>query len=134
MYPPLAAAVDALHALSMLAWGLGLPLLFWHRFRRLSHAYMVFALGFVAVSVGSHWLLGECVLTTLARNLWLRGGGYRDGVPFTALLANSIAGLRPTRREVVLLWESAVFVTSAGSLWCWLRTRRHEPTARDELS
>lgn len=134
MYRSLAAAVDTLHALSMLAWGLGLPLLFWHRFRRLSHAYMVFALVFVVVSVVSHLLLGECVLTTLARKLWLLGGGYREGVPFTALLANTVAGLRPTRREVVLLWEGAVFLTSAGSLWCWLRTRRHATSGRNELS
>jgi hypothetical protein len=129
-YRALAAGVDALHAVSMLVWGLGLPLLFWHRFRRLSHAYMLYALVFVAVSVSSHFLLGECVLTTLARELWLHGGGYRDGVPFTALLANTVAGMRPSRREVVLLWEIAVFGTSAGSVWCWLRTRRRPPARK----
>ena len=28
----------------------------------------------------------------------------------------------PTTREAVLLWEVAVFATSAGGLWCWYRT------------
>jgi hypothetical protein len=129
----LAAAVDSLHALAMLAWGLGLPLLVWHRFRWLSRVYMVYAFVFVAVSLVSHLLLGECVLTTLARRLWLLGGGYRDGIPFSALLANTVAGLRPSQREVVLVWEGAILVTSVGSLWCWLRNRRDETRAGHEL-
>lgn len=107
----------------MLVWGMGLPLLVWHRFRRLSEAYMFFSLAFVTVSVGSHLLLGECVLTTLARKLWLAGGGYRDGIPFTAKMASVIAGIHPTQREVVLAWELAVVVGSAGTLWSWLVIR-----------
>lgn len=123
MYRLLAASVETLHALSMLLWALGLPLLVWHRFRRLSVAYMFFSAAFVAISVVSHLLLGECLLTIAARNLWLLGGGYRDGVPFTAQLANAIAGIHPTQREVVLVWEAAVVVTSLGNIWCWRKTR-----------
>jgi hypothetical protein len=122
IYGVLAAGVDFVHALAMLVWGLGLPLLVWHRHHGLSRTYMWFAIAFVAVSVASHQLLGECVLTTLARHLWQAGGGYRDGIPFTALLANTVAGLRPSTREVVLLWELAIVATSIGSLWCWHRT------------
>jgi hypothetical protein len=121
-YRLLAASVDLLHAASMLLWGLGLPLLVWHRFPRLSRAYMWFASLFVVVTVLSQQLLGECVLTAWARALWRAGGGYRDGVPFMALLANSVAGIRPSRREIVLVWELAVLITSVGSLWCWHRT------------
>ena len=124
MYRLLAATVDAIHALSMVVWGLGLPLLVWHRYRRLSRAYMVFTIAFVAISVGSHAFLGECVLTTWARQLWLAGGGYRDGVPFTAHLASVVAGLHPERREVVLAWELAVGLSSVGTLWCWVMTRQ----------
>jgi hypothetical protein len=121
----LASAVDLTHALVMLAWGLGFPLLFWHRFPRLSRAYMWFALSFVVVSVASHELLGECFLTSIARELWIRSGGYRGQEPFTVLFANAVAGIRPTTREAVLVWEVAVFVTSAASLWCWRGTREH---------
>ena len=121
-YRVLAAGIDLLHAASMLLWGLGLPLLVWHRFPRLSRGYMWFASAFVIVTVVSQQLLGECVLTTWARTLWRAGGGYRDGVPVMALLANSIAGRRPSRREIILVWEGAVLLTSVGSLWCWHRT------------
>src|SRR5207253_2066867 len=34
MFPVLASIIDLLHALLMLAWVAGLPLLFWHRFPR----------------------------------------------------------------------------------------------------
>lgn len=117
-----AGSVELVHALLMLLWGLGLPLLVWHRFPRLSRGYMWFASVFVGISALSHELLGECVLTTLARGLWRAGGGYRDGLPFMALLANTVAGIRPSRREIVLVWEAAVLATSVGSLWCWHRT------------
>jgi hypothetical protein len=130
IYTLLAASVDFTHALSMLLWGLGLPLLVWHRFPRLSRAYMWFAAIFVSISLISHRALGECVLTRIARELWLAGGGCREGVPFVALLANHIAGLRPSNRQVVLLWEAAIFVTSIGGLWCWRRTAVGRYTTR----
>jgi hypothetical protein len=119
----LASFVDLTHGMLMIAWGLGFPLLFWHRFPRLSRTYMWFALAFVVVSVVSHEVLGECFLTTLARELWERGGGYRGREPFTVLFANTVAGIRPTTRQAVLAWELGIFVTSAASLWCWRGTR-----------
>lgn len=130
VYTLLAASVDFTHALSMLLWGLGLPLLVWHGFPRLSRAYMWFAAAFVVISLVSHVALGECVLTRVARELWRAGGGYRDGVPFVALLANRIAGLRPSNRQVVLVWEVAIFLTSVGGLWCWHRTTPGRYTTR----
>jgi fermentation-respiration switch protein FrsA (DUF1100 family) len=108
LYRMLAMLVDIVHALAMLLWGLGLPLLVWHRFERLSHLYTVFAALFVAFSVLSHWTLGECFLTTLARWFWLASGGWRDTVPFTVLLANAVAGIRPSARSAVLVWEAAI--------------------------
>jgi hypothetical protein len=118
----LAAATDVVHVVAMLAWGLGMPLLFWHRFPRLSRGYMWFSMAFVVVSVASRTILGECFLTTIARELWISGGGFRERVPFTVIATEWIAGIRPTTREAVLLWEIAVFATSAGGLWCWYRT------------
>jgi hypothetical protein len=91
---------------------------------------MWFALTFVAVSLISHELLGECFLTTLARELWTRGGGYRGREPFTVLFANAVAGIRPTTRQAVILWELAIFVTSVASLWCWRGTRDRGSAAR----
>ena len=46
-------------------------------------------------------------------------GGYRERVPFTVILANTVAGLRPSARSAVLAWEVAILATSLGSLWSW---------------
>jgi len=121
----LAMAVDLTHAAAMLAWGAGLPLLFWHRFAKLSLAYTWFALTFVVISVASHATLGECLLTTLARELWLASGVVRSHAPFTAILASTVADLHPSDRSVVLVWEFAVLLTSLGSLWSWTKARAH---------
>jgi hypothetical protein len=123
----LAALTDIFHAGAMLAWGLGMPLLFWHRFPRLSRAYMWFSMAFVVITVASQAVLGECFLTTLARELWLAGDGFRERVPFTVLVTEWVAGIRPTAREAVLLWELGVFASSAGGLWCWYRTAEPRP-------
>jgi hypothetical protein len=119
LYQVLAMAVDVTHAAAMLAWGLGLPLLFWHRFERLSHYYTIFAALFVITTVSSHLVLGECFLTRLARPLWLASGAMREAVPFTVVLTNTIAGIRPSARSAVLAWELAVLLTCFGSLWSW---------------
>ena len=138
IYAALAAAVEFTHGLAMILWGLGLPLLVWHRWERLSRAYMWYAIVFVVISVASNQILGECFLTTLARALWLTGGGYRDQVPFTVLFANAVAGIRPTAREAVLAWQLAIVFTSIGTLWCWRKTgwvttRRTEARSRSAL-
>jgi hypothetical protein len=88
---------------------------------------MWFALSFVVLSVASHELLGECFLTRIARDLRVHSGGHRGEEPFTVLLVNAVAGVRPTTREAVLAWEIAVFATSAASLWCWRGTRGTAP-------
>jgi hypothetical protein len=123
VYRLLAIVVDLTHASVMLAWGLGLPLLFWHRFEKLSHFYTLFAMAFVLTTLGSHLLLGECFLTSLARMLWQASGALQENVPFTVILTNTIAGIRPSTRGAVLAWELAVLVTSLGSLWSWRKAR-----------
>jgi hypothetical protein len=122
-YTVLAASVDVVHALAMLLWGFGLPLLFWHRFPRLSRGYMWFSVTFILVSVISHVGLGECALTRLARELWNRAGTARDETPFLSLLVNRIAGFRPSDRQAVWVWEAAVLVTSVGGLRHWRRAQ-----------
>jgi hypothetical protein len=111
----LATASDVLHLGAMLAWALGLPLLFWRRRPRLSAAYGWFALAFVLVSQASHVALGECFLTTLSRSLWEAAGDPTVG-SFTARLVNKVAGFSPSDREVVILWEIAILATAAAVL------------------
>lgn len=122
MYAALATTTDLLHLGAMLAWGIGLPLLFWHRWRGLSLAYTWFALGFVVVSQVSHLMLGECFLTTVSRALWEAAGDVTVG-SFTARLVNRVAGFRPSEQAVVIAWEVAIVLTSIGMLWSLHRHR-----------
>jgi hypothetical protein len=115
----LAAGVELLHGVLMLAWGLGLPLLVWQRFPRLRRAYIWFSLTFVGVSVVSHALLGECVLTTWARALWEAGGGYAERVPFVVTFTNRVAHIRPSTDAAVLVWEVAILAYCVLGLWGW---------------
>jgi len=134
VFATLARAIELTHGLAMVVWGLGLPLLIWHRNERLSRAYMWYAIVFVTLSVASNQVFGECFLTTLARHAWDAAGGYRDRVPFTVVFANTVAGIRPSTREAILAWQAAVIVTSIGTLWCWRKTgsgpRRSRRTVR----
>lgn len=125
--------IDALHALAMIAWVLGLPLLFWHRYPKWTRAYVVYALAFVVVTRLSHSVLGECVLTTGARDLRNHGGAaLHDHTSFMVRVVNGVAGLRFTEQSAVLVWEWSVFIVSAAVLvhfYLERRRRRHEGRA-----
>ena len=71
--------------LSAAAWVLGLPLVFWHRFPRVTNAYVVYAIGFILLNQISHALLGECFLTALARACWQDAPGSGGPGPIVRL-------------------------------------------------
>jgi len=126
----LAASVELIHGLLMVTWGLGLPLLVWQRFPRLRRAYIWLSLTFVGISLVSHALLGECVLTTWARALWEAGGGYAEKVPFIVTFTNRIARVRPSTDAAVLVWEVAILAYCVLGLWGWrLAPRLEQPRA-----
>jgi hypothetical protein len=114
----------------MLLWGVGLPLLIWHRLARLSRAYVWFSLVFVLGSVVSHQLLGECVLTTLARVSWESAGGQPEAVPFIVRFTNWVAGVRPSARAAVLVWEVAIALYCVAFLWGWRRLASRSAPSR----
>jgi hypothetical protein len=117
MWTELGAAIDAAHALLMAAWILGLPLLFWHRWPRLSTAYGVYAVLFVIVTRASHYVLGECFLTNLSRKFWNAGGAGRETDEwFTVRFSRLIFGLTPSHRVIALASEALVLVTAIGVL------------------
>lgn len=112
-------AVDLIHAVAMIVWAIGLPLLIWHRYPRLSHAYMWYSLTFIIITLVSHWVLGQCFLTVLARVCWNAAGIERAEVPFTTLLVNKVAGIRPSSRTSVLIWEFAILISCIGNIFFW---------------
>lgn len=130
----LAITTDALHIFAMVAWALGLPLLVWHRWPRLSLGYTLYAIVFVLVSQVSHYLLGECFLTTLSRYWWELAGDHAAGT-FMVRLVNRVAGVRPDADAAVFVWEVAIFVTSVAVAWSLFhghRLRRRGRGFREE--
>lgn len=116
-------AVDVFHALCMVAWIAGLPLLFTRRWRRATRAFAVYAVAFVVVSQGSQWWLGECFLTTLAR-LAAGRGGAADPEWFTVRLARWVFGMAPSHRAVSRTFDALVLLTAVGTL---VRAHLHRP-------
>lgn len=126
MAPELASVVDALHALVMVLWVLGLPLLFWHRWPRLSVWYGRYAVLFIALNLVSRWLLGECFLTTLSRWVWSLGSVEAHEVPtewFTVRFAEAVFHMTPSHEAIKRATEALIFVTACGMLWTMRRTR-----------
>jgi hypothetical protein len=118
MGPFLGAAIDVLHALLMAAWVLGLPLLFWHRYPRLTRDYAVYAIAFIVLNQASQALLGECFLTTLARAAWQSTPGSGAGASpdewFTVRLAQKVFDMTPSHRSIKLVSEALILVTAIG--------------------
>lgn len=125
MFQVLASFVDVVHALLMVAWVLGLPLLFWHKHPRATRWYAIYAVGFVVLNQGSKLLLHECFLTTIARYLWEHGDAPPRSSPsewFTVRLSLAIFRMAPSHRAITLISEVLIFLTAVGML---IALRRH---------
>ncbi len=109
----------------MIVWGLGLPLLFWHRWRGITRGYLVYSASFILISVVSHFVFGECFLTTLARQAYEAGHhpALREKVSFIVRMTELIAGIRPSERWAVWVWQVGLFTSSTGMLWYFHRER-----------
>lgn len=118
------AIVDAIHALLMVVWVAGLPLLFWHRWIKLTKIYATFAIVFIILSQGSHYLLGECFLTRMARYFWLSSGESVSDEWFTVRFAKTVFNLIPTHREISIAFEIGMLLTIAGNLYIFYKKDR----------
>jgi hypothetical protein len=129
MWSAVAASVDLAHAFLMVAWVLGLPLLFVHRWPRLSRTFALYAIAFVALNLASRALLGECFLTALSQICWDQAARSAHHAPvphewFTVRLAEAAFRLTPTHRGIKLASEGLIFVTAVGVFASSLRTRQ----------
>src|SRR5438874_9441072 len=103
MGPHLAALIDFVHALAMLVWVVGLPLLFMRRWARARRWYAWYALAFIVLSKGSQWLFGSCFLTRLSTLLWRAGSVRAREEPetwFTVRFADAVFHMRPSEDAV----------------------------------
>ena len=123
----LAVFVDTFHAFLMMAWILGLPLLFWHRFPKLTLYYAIFSVLFIIVNQVSHYTLGECVFTTLARKCF-QIAPHNHPVSdewFTVRFAQLIFGLTPQHRSIKILSEVLIFISAVGGIILYIKKRRY---------
>jgi len=130
-----ASVIDALHALFMVTWVLGLPLLFWRRWPRLTKAYGVYVVVFIVLSQASHYLLGECFLTALSRYFWQLGGGAPSPGSeewFTVRFAWFIFGLSPSHRSIVIASEALISITALGILFSMRHLRSNSAQAAED--
>jgi hypothetical protein len=113
-----AISIEVAHAVLMTAWIVALPLLFWHRWPRLSRAAAVYGIAFAALSQASHFLMGECFLTRLTRWFWEREPGPAADTEewFSIRLAKFVFQMAPTHRSIVIVSEALVIVTAVGVL------------------
>lgn len=132
MYAVLGSLVDVLHAVFMIAWVVGIPLLFWHRWPRLTKAYAVYALVFVVLNKVSKLMLDECFLTSIARYFWEAGappGNKPVDEWFTVRFAKTVFHLTPSHQAITIAGEVLVVLTALGML----RSARHfkrQPSSR----
>jgi hypothetical protein len=127
MYPVLASAVDLLHALFMVAWVAGLPLLYFRRYPRATRAYALYAIVFIVLNQLSKVLLDECFLTTLARRLWEQGGlppGAAPGEWFTVRLSLAVFRMAPSHKAITVASEILIFASAVGMLATLRRARK----------
>lgn len=136
MWTNLGAIIDAIHAFAMASWILGLPLLFWHRWPRLSTAYGIYAVAFVVLTRMSHFAYGECFLTRLSRQFWSAAPAARQTDEwFTVRFARLVFGLTPSHRAIALGSEALILVTAIGVLVSLHRLRRtHDARGRHVTS
>ena len=120
MLAVLGSVVDFVHALLMVAWVAGLPLLFCRRHPRVARGYAVYAVVFIVLNQASRFFLGECFLTSLSRFLWEHGGAPARSAPgewFTVRVAMAVFHRTPSHRAITVLSELLVLLTAVGMLW-----------------
>ena len=133
VYAKLAAIVDAVHAISMVVWVLGVPLLLIHRWPRATRAYAVYSVTFAILSEGSQALGGECFLTSISRWLWQHQTTEIRSLPdewFTVRLAKLVFGFIPTHHAIADASKALIVLIGVGVLFTMARERARRRRAR----
>lgn len=114
-----ASIVEFFHALVMVVWVGSLPFLFWHRWQKLSIFLALYNLFFVIANRVSHYILGECVLTRIARSV----GGDQSNEFFTVKFSRMVFGFIPSNKSVTYVEQTLVVIVSIG-VYLTLRRKR----------
>ena len=115
-------AIELFHAVLMCAFVGTVPLLFLQHWPRLTACIAAFDVLFIIVNRASHYLLGECVFTRMARQArWATGDWNEEW--FTVKLCRVVFGLIPANRQVVLAEQTVILVVAVGVFYVWWRRR-----------
>jgi hypothetical protein len=121
MWSVLGASVDLIHALLMVVWVAGIPLLFIHRWPRLTRLSAIYCTVFIVLSQASQLLLGECFFTTIARWCWSEGARAGSSPPpsgewFTVRAAQAVFRMAPSHHAISRAFEALALVAAVGVL------------------
>jgi hypothetical protein len=123
----LAVLTDLFHAIVMLAWVLGLPLLFWYRYPKLSSNYAIYSIFFIIVNLSSQYFLGRCILTEISDYFWKHSSAHVDTSEwFTVKFSKLIFGLTPSHFLIKRITEFLILISSIGGLF--LRHKKNKMT------
>lgn len=121
----MAVAVDVLHALLMVIWFIGLPLLFWWKYPKLSYYFCLYCVAFIIVNQVSHLILGECIFTTIAN--WFYSHAHACTVKdewFTIRASRVVFGAVPTHRGIKIATQLLAGLTAVGGLLTMYKIRK----------
>jgi hypothetical protein len=124
IYLQAAIAIDFIHALLMVMWVFGMPLLFWHRYPKVSMAYCWFSLAFIIVNQASQYFLHECVFTTIAGWLYAHTSASVSDEWFAVRIPKAVFGFVPTHRSIKLLTEILIGVSAIGGIYSLFRRKK----------
>ena len=119
----LAVSIDVFHAIVMMLWIFGLPLLFWHKIPKLTMSYAAFAIVFIIVNQVSHYTLGECIFTTLARKCFELADPHHPSTKewFTVKFANFIFGFTPKHKSIKIISEILIAISAIGMFFSFIK-------------
>lgn len=109
--------IEFIHALSMVVWIALIPFLFYHRWPKITLLSVLYSITFIVVNRLSHWILGECIFTRMAR--W--AGGEWNNECFTVKLTRIVFGFIPTNKSVTYVEQSVLMLVCIGILIYWKR-------------
>ena len=131
----LAVATDVIHAVAMILWIIGLPLLFWRKHSYLSLAYATYSLIFIIINQVSHYTLGKCIMTELSQYCWKHSVNHPDTSEWFAVrFSQIIFGLTPTHVLVKQLTEGLICLSAIGGITLSYRKfSSANPTCQDRI-
>lgn len=112
-----AVATDVFHAIAMVLWIIGLPLLFWHKYPSLSFGYAIYSLIFILINQISHYLLGKCILTEISQYFWEHCGSHPDTSEwFSVRFSHIIFGMTPSHSTIKRITEYLIGLSAIGGM------------------